>query len=254
MKVTVLGSGTSSGVPRIGNDWGDCDPAEPRNRRRRVSLLVEHGDAVIVVDTGPDFREQMLAANVQRIDAVLLTHDHADHTHGIDDLRQFFHLMGTPVACYASPATWDILVPRFNYVFAGNAFYPATAVANALPSALRIGEITISWFVQGHGNIDSIGFRFDAGGHSVAYSTDIKILPGAAEASLANLDLWVVDALRHRPHPTHSHLNQTLGWIEWVKPVRAVLTHMDQSMDYATLRGTLPRGVEPGYDGLVIEF
>ena len=116
MKVTVLGSGTSSGVPRIGNDWGDCDPAEPRNRRRRVSLLVEHGDAVIVVDTGPDFREQMLAANVQRIDAVLLTHDHADHTHGIDDLRQFFHLMGTPVACYASPATWDILVPRFNYV------------------------------------------------------------------------------------------------------------------------------------------
>ena len=123
-----------------------------------------------------------------------------------------------------------------------------------MPSALRIGEITISWFVQGHGNIDSIGFRFDAGGHSVAYSTDIKILPGAAEASLANLDLWVVDALRHRPHPTHSHLNQTLGWIEWVKPVRAVLTHMDQSMDYATLRGTLPRGVEPGYDGLVIEF
>nr|WP_295661253.1 MBL fold metallo-hydrolase [Polymorphobacter sp.] len=254
MKVTILGSGTSSGVPRIGNDWGNCDPAEPRNRRRRVSLLVEHDGTTIVIDTGPDFREQMLSANVQRLDAVLYTHDHADHTHGIDDLRQFFHLMEAPVACYASAATWEILVPRFNYVFAGTAFYPASATANPMPPVLTVGGIKVQSFVQNHGNIDSLGFRIEAGGKALTYSTDIKTLPVASQPFIEGLYLWIVDALRHKPHPTHSHLDQTLGWIETAKPRRAILTHMDNSMDYAALCRTLPIGVEPGYDGQVIEL
>lgn len=254
MKVTILGSGTSSGVPRIGNDWGDCDPAEPKNRRRRVSLLVEHDDVAIVIDTSPDFREQILSKNIQWLDAVLYTHDHADHTHGIDDLRQIFHLMGSPVQCYASPATWAVLVPRFDYVFAGTAFYPATAVANPMPPVLTVGGLTITAFVQNHGNIDTLGYRIEAGGKAVAYSTDIKQLPPSSEVAVEGLDLWVVDALRRKPHPTHSHLDQTLDWIARAKPKRAVLTHMDNSLDYAALARSLPSGVEPGYDGLTINL
>lgn len=254
MKVTILGSGTSSGVPRIGNDWGACDPAEPKNRRSRVSLLVEHGGTAVVVDTGPDFREQMLRVDLQRLDAVFYTHDHADHTHGIDDLRQFYQLFGAPVDCYATAATWAILEPRFTYIFRGTANYPATAMAHTLPSMLVIGDLRISHFVQHHGDVDSTGFRFEAGGSAVAYSTDIKALPPASEASLDTLDLWIVDALRERPHPTHSHLAQTLGWIERFRPKRAVLTHMDTSMDYAALCAALPATVEPGYDGLMIDF
>lgn len=252
MKATILGSGTSSGVPRIGNDWGACDPAEPRNRRRRVSLLVEHAGHVLIVDTGPDFREQLLAAGVGRLDAVLYTHDHADHSHGIDDLRQVFHLMRTPVQCYASAETWAVLVPRFDYVFAGTSFYPATATANPMPAELRFGELTVTSFRQNHGNVDSLGYRFDCGGKALVYSTDVKALP--ADAPLDGVDVWVVDALRLAPHPTHSHLAQTLDWIAAARPARAVLTHMDQSMDYATLRRTLPANVEPGYDGMTIDL
>ena len=252
MKVTILGCGTSSGVPRIGPDWGACDPADPRNRRRRASVLVEHDGTTIVVDTGPDFRMQMLDANVARLDAVLLTHDHADHAHGIDDLRQFFHLKRAPVDCFASPATWAVLEPRFAYIFAGTAFYPATAVAHVMPAVLTFGGLTITPFDQDHGNVVSLGFRFDAGGRSFAYSTDVKTLPPAAHPLLHGLDLWVVDALRAAPHPTHSHLEQTLGWIAAFAPRRAILTHMDQSLDYATLAAALPATVEPGFDGLSI--
>ena len=254
MKVTVLGCGTSSGVPRIGPDWGACDPNDPRNRRRRAALLVEHDGVTVVVDTGPDFRMQMLDAGVRRLDAVLLTHDHADHAHGIDDLRQFFHLTGTPVPCFASAATWAVLEARFGYIFAGTAFYPATAAANVMPAELTLGGLTIRSFDQHHGDVVSLGFRFAAGGLAVAYSTDVKDLPAAAHPLLADLDLWVVDALRARPHPTHSHLDQTLGWIDAFRPRRAVLTHMDQSLDYRTLAAALPAGVEPGFDGLTIAF
>lgn len=253
MRVTILGSGTSSGVPRIGNDWGDCDPLEPKNRRRRVSVLVEHEGVTVVVDTGPDFREQMLGADVRRLDAVLLTHDHADHTHGIDDLRQFFHLSGQPVPCYASPATWAILSPRFSYIVAGTSGYPAIVTVNPMPVELVIGNLRITSFVQNHGNIDSLGFRFTSDNKAFAYSTDLKALPPASEASLAGLDLWVVGALRHRPHPSHAHLGQTLEWIAQFLPKRAVLTHMDQSMDYALLVRTLPPDIEPGFDGLTID-
>lgn len=250
--MTILGCGTSSGVPRIGGDWGACDPAEPRNRRRRASALIEHGETIIVIDTGPDFRAQMLDAEVARLDAVLLTHDHADHTHGIDDLRQFFHLSGRPVDCFASNATWTVIEPRFAYIFAGTEFYPATAIAHRLPPQLTIGDLTITPFDQAHGAITSTGFRIAAGGRTLAYSTDVKSLPASAAASLGQLDLWIVDALRAAPHPTHSHLAQTLEWIAAFDPTRAVLTHMDQTLDYVHVNVALPAGVELGYDGQVI--
>ena len=257
MKITVLGCGTSTGVPRIGGadgrgNWGDCDPVDPRNRRRRASLLVEADGTRVVIDTGPDLRVQLLDAGVGALDAVLYTHDHADHAHGIDDLRQVFHNMRRPVDCYATAATWAVLERRFDYVFAGTKYYPATAVAHVLPEMLNVGPLTISHFRQGHGNIDSLGYRFDCKGVAVAYSTDVKHLPNEAFAALEGVDLWVVDALRREPHPTHSHLDATLAWVARVRPRRAVLTHMDNSMDYATLAATLPAGVEPGHDGLTI--
>ena len=250
----MLGSGTSSGVPRIGGDWGDCDPAEPKNRRRRVSLVVEHDGKTIIIDTSPDFREQMLSANIGRLDAVFFTHDHADHAHGIDDLRQVFHNMGAPVACYATAATWSVIKCRFDYVFAGTKFYPPTCVAHDLDGPVTIGGITVTGYQHNHGNIDATGYRIEAAGRALAYSTDVKALDERADAALAGLDLWIVDALRRHPHPTHSHLPQTLDWIVHYRPGRALLTHMDQSMDYETLLTELPPGVEPGYDGLTIDL
>jgi phosphoribosyl 1,2-cyclic phosphate phosphodiesterase len=259
VRVTILGCGTSSGVPRIGGkdgrgDWGDCDPSDSRNRRRRASILVEHGDTVILVDTGPDLREQLLSARVSHIDAVFLTHDHADHSHGIDDLRQVFHAMGQPVACYARAETWSVLRKRFDYVFEGTRYYPPTCTATILDGPIDIDDVRVTPFAQNHGNIDSTGYRFDAAGRACAYSTDVKRLDARAESALADLDLWVVDALRRHPHPTHSHLAQTLEWIENYQPRHAVLTHMDQTMDYMRLADELPAGIVPGYDGLIIEL
>lgn len=259
MKLTILGCGTSSGVPRIGGhdgagDWGDCDPANPKNRRRRASVLIQHAGHTILIDTGPDLREQLLSARIARLDAVFLTHDHADHAHGIDDLRQVFHAMRTPVACYASPATWAVIRPRFGYVFTGTQFYPATCTATDLTGPVDIGPMRVTGFEQNHGNVDSTGYRVEAEGRALAYSTDVKALDERAAPSLSNLDLWVVDALRRHPHPTHSHLSQTLGWIEQYRPKRAVLTHLDQSMDYAGLVAELPPGVEPGHDGLTVDL
>lgn len=257
MKITVLGCGTSSGVPRIGGpdgtgNWGLCDPAEPRNRRRRVSVLVEHDGTVLLVDTGPDLREQLLSARVTRLDGVFITHDHADHSHGIDDLRQVFHAMRRPVPCFAAPHTWAVLTKRFDYVFEGTDFYPATCTATDLDGPLTIGGVRVTPFPQLHGEIESTGLRFEAAGRAFAYSTDVKDFDARAEAALTGLDLWVVDALRREPHPSHSHLAQTLDWIARWRPARAVLTHMDQTMDYRTLCAELPAGVAPGHDGLTI--
>lgn len=254
MRLTVLGSGTSSGVPRIGGDWGVCDPAEPKNRRRRVSVLVEQGAHALLIDTSPDMREQLLDAGVGHLDAVFYTHDHADHAHGIDDLRPLCHAMGRKIDCYATSATWDVLGSRFSYIFEGAGDYPAIAEKNILPDQLMIGSMRVTPFRQRHGPIDSVGYRIDCGGKSLAYSTDINGIPPESERHLQGLDLWVVDALRRHPHPTHAHLALTLEWIARYQPRHAVLTHMDNSMDYRTLCNELPQGVMPGHDGLVIDL
>lgn len=254
LKLTILGCGTSSGVPRIGNDWGSCDPAEPKNRRTRVSILVESPTTRLLVDTSPDMRAQLLAADVIHIDAILWTHDHADHSHGIDDVRQLFHHRRTPVPGYARRQTLKLLKERFAYAFEGRQGYRPTIEPHILPDGLRIGDIDITCTDQPHGEIFSTGFRFTHGGRSVGYATDFHELTPDMIALYDSLDIWVVDALREAPHPTHPHLSLTLDGIAAVRPRRAILTHMDQSMDYATLRENLPEGIEPGYDGMVIEL
>jgi phosphoribosyl 1,2-cyclic phosphate phosphodiesterase len=257
VRITILGCGSSSGVPRIGGpggtgNWGLCDPANPRNRRRRVSVLVEAAGKTVLIDCGPDCREQLLSAQVAHLDAVFITHDHADHAHGIDDLRPVFHAMQRPIDVWASPATFFVLKSRFDYVFDGASGYPATCSAHDLVAPVQLGDLRITGFPQLHGDIESTGIRFDHHGKSFAYSTDVKAFDDRADAALTGLDLWVVDAAQRPPHPTHSHLAQTLDWIAERQPGRAVLTHMDQTLDYATLLAELPPGVEPGYDGLVI--
>ncbi|WP_267393147.1 MULTISPECIES: MBL fold metallo-hydrolase [unclassified Sphingomonas] len=249
MRIRILGSGTSSGVPRIGNDWGVCDPAEPRNRRTRASILIEHDGVRVLVDTSPDMREQLLAAEVGAVDAIIWTHDHADHCHGIDDVRQIFHALGRPVLGYARAPTLQALRERFTYVFAGRQGYPPTVEGAELPDRLTIGGITISVVDQPHGKIFSAGLRIEAGGAVAGYATDFHELTPAMREIYQGLDLWIVDALRYAPHPTHPDVPQVLGWIEALAPTRAAFIHMDHSMDYATLVAALPAGVEPGYDG-----
>ncbi len=250
MKIRILGSGTSSGVPRIGNDWGVCDPNEPRNRRTRVSALVEHDGTRILIDTGPDMREQLLAADISTVDAVLWTHDHADHCHGIDDLRQLFHNQGSTVRGFARSDTLASLKSRFDYVFAGRQGYRATVAADVLPDRMAIGPIDVSCTDQPHGSIISAGLRFDANGKSIGYATDFSTVTPAMTELYHGVDILVVDALRVAPHPTHPSLDEALAFAKTCEVGHAVLIHMDHSMDYATLCATLPQGVEPGFDGL----
>lgn len=249
MKARILGSGTSSGVPRLGNDWGACDPAEPRNRRTRASLLVEHDGVRVLVDTSPDMREQLLTAGVDRIDAVIWTHDHADHCHGIDDLRQIFHAIGGPVRGLARAKTLDVISRRFAYVFAGRAGYPATVAGEALSDVLTIGGLTIRAVDQPHGQIFSTGLRFEADGKAIGYATDFHELTPAMRTLYTDLDVWIVDALRHAFHPSHPTVAAVLGWVKEQRPTQTAFIHMDNSMDYRTEAAKLPAGVEPGYDG-----
>lgn len=250
MRARILGSGTSSGVPRIGNDWGDCDPSDPRNRRTRASILVWTDTTRILVDTSPDMREQLLAADVIDLDAVIWTHDHADHCHGIDDLRQVMHHRGGPIRGFARAFAFEQLQLRFAYAFQGRAGYRPTVAGELLPDRLTIGDIAVSVVDQPHGGITSAGLRFEHNGKSIGYSTDFHEMTNDMCSLFTGLDLWIVDALREAPHPTHPNLASTLGWIEELRPKRAVLVHMDQSMDFATLAARLPAGVEPGHDGL----
>lgn len=249
MKIRLLGSGTSSGVPRIGNDWGACDPAEPRNRRTRASLLVSTETTAILVDTSPDMREQLLAAGVSAVDAVIWTHDHADHCHGIDDLRQLFHTRLAPVRALARPPVLASLEKRFAYAFHGHDGYPATVTAEPLPDTLIIGDIAVSVVDQPHGTITSAGLLFESNGSRAAYSTDFNELTSDMAKLFEGVDLWVADALRRAPHPTHPTLDQTVAWSQQLGARRTVLMHMDQSMDYRTLCAELPANIEPGYDG-----
>jgi phosphoribosyl 1,2-cyclic phosphate phosphodiesterase len=249
MRVRILGCGTSSGVPRVGNDWGLCDPANPKNRRRRVSILVEHDGTRILVDTGPDLREQLLDADVADVEAVIWTHDHADHCHGIDDLRQLYHARGRPVPGYARQETLDSLQIRFAYAFEGKGGYPAVAEPRLLPDHMNLNGLSVRTIDQPHGGITTAGLRFDAGGKTIVYSTDFNELTPEMHMAFQGADLWIVDTLRRKPHPSHPHLAQSLGWIADVRPKRALLTHMDNTMDYEALRVELPDGVEPAYDG-----
>jgi len=251
VKIRILGSGTSSGVPRIGNDWGTCDPGDPRNRRTRASMLVSTATTKILVDTSPDMREQLLAAGVGDVDAVLWTHDHADHTHGIDDLRQLMHLRnGVPVPGYARPFTQEQLENKFAYAFFGRAGYRPTIDLAPLPDSLTIGDIRITVTDQPHGGITSAGLRFENSGKAIGYATDFHEMTEAMRALYTGLDVWVVDALRRAPHPTHPNLKSVVNWARELQPDRTALMHMDNSMDYASLSAELPKGMEPGFDGL----
>lgn len=252
MKVTILGCGSSMGVPLVGGQWGDCDPNEPRNRRLRASILVEEGPTRLLVDTGPDLRQQLLAAGITSVAAILYTHAHADHLHGIDDVRGLNLGMGKAVEAYGDAATLGIIAERFGYVFQplkGDYFYKPTMTPKTIDGPFEVGGIRVQPFEQDHGFSRTLGFRFGR----IAYSTDLVGLDEAAFEILAGVDLWIVDAFRLEPHVTHTHLAKTLGWIERVKPRRAVLTHMSQWMDYRRVQSMLPAGVEPAYDGMVLE-
>jgi phosphoribosyl 1,2-cyclic phosphate phosphodiesterase len=254
MKATLLGCGPSWGVPAIGPDWGRCDPADPRNARRRCSLLVESGGRTLLIDTSPDLRQQLLDAGAARLDAVLLTHAHADHLHGLDDVRIVNKLMGCPIPLHADADTLAEVERRFDYALRppvpGRPLYRPALTPHRIIGPFAAAGMMIEPFVQGHGYSTTIGVRIGP----LAYSTDVVELDENAFSALAGVELWIVDCLRREPHPTHSHLAKTLAWIDRVRPRRAVLTHMDQSLDYRELSAELPAGVEPGYDGLAIEL
>lgn len=258
MRVTILGCGASTGTPGIALGWGACDPANPRNRRRRPSILVENAGTTVLVDTSPDLREQLVDTGTERLDAVLYTHAHADHLHGIDDLRAINRAMEAAIPMYADRATLDEIEARFGYVLgepgAGDAnarFYRPVLVPNEIApgQSLRIGDIPVTVFDQDHGYVRTLGFRFG----DVAYSTDVTALPEESFSALAGVRVWIVDALAEHDHPTHAHVDKALAWIERVNPERAVLTHMSVWLDYGSLKARLPERVEPAYDGLVIE-
>ncbi|MCB1462828.1 MAG: MBL fold metallo-hydrolase [Nitratireductor sp.] len=269
-RFTILGCGSSPGTPRINGDWGAADPTNPRNRRRRASMLVERigpeGTTTVLIDTSPDLREQMLMANVQRIDGVLFTHPHADHVHGIDDLRQYAIIQRERIQTYANAATLERLRHGFDYCYEqpAGSIYPPILQANEIRPGeiVRIegpgGQVDALPVDQIHGPIHSLGFRF--GGDLAArrgglcYSPDVSDIPPESLPALADLDIWVVDALQYRMHLSHFSLSQALEWIAKLTPKRAVLTHMHIPLDYETVQLETPDHVEPAYDGLVIEL
>ena len=254
MRVTVLGCGTSSGVPVIGCRCAVCTSEDPRDRRRRCAILIDQGATRILVDTPPDLRCQCLDAGVDRLDAILYTHAHADHVNGIDDVRALNFLMQRPIAAYADAAVLARIRERFAYAFLppepDKGWWRPALEAVAIDGRFAIGPLAITPFEQQHGRLPSWGFR--VGGF--AYSPDVNGLSAAALAALAGVELWLVDCLRERPHPSHAHLAQTLAWIARVGPRRALLTHMNHELAYRDLAGRLPAGVEPAYDGMVLDL
>jgi phosphoribosyl 1,2-cyclic phosphate phosphodiesterase len=268
LEVTILGCGSSGGVPRIGGPggagyWGACDPANPKNRRRRCSLLARRrggdGTTTVLVDTSPDMREQLIDARVTALDGVLITHDHADQLHGLDDLRMVAINMRRRVNVHTTGESLEGILSRFSYCFIQppGSDYPPILHAHTIetpfaPFAIEGpgGPLPVATFWQNHGQIRSAGFRFGP----VAYSSDVDGLDDAAFAALAGVDCWIVDALRYTPHPSHAHVARALEWIARVRPKRAVLTNLHVDLDYETLRSELPEGVEPAYDGLTLTF
>jgi phosphoribosyl 1,2-cyclic phosphate phosphodiesterase len=263
LEVRILGCGSSGGVPRIGGadgrgDWGACDPNDPRNRRRRCSILVKRGATAVLVDTAPDMREQLIDAGQGRLDAVLITHDHADQLHGLDDLRMVAMVNRNKVPVYGAPETMAGVTTRFGYCFSTpqGSDYPPILDGRLItrpfaPFAIEGpgGPIPVLAFDQEHGRIVSQGFRFG----TLAYSSDVNGLSEESFEALAGLEVWIVDALRYRPHVSHAHVDQTLAWIARVRPKRAILTNLHTDLDYRELAAKLPPGVEPAYDGLTIQ-
>lgn len=262
MRLTVLGCGSSGGVPRIGNKWGACDPSNAKNRRRRCAVLVErfgsHGVTRVLIDTPCDIREQLLDAGVDQVDAVLFTHDHADHTHGIDDLRVLAYNAKHRVPVYFDAATRDNMLTRFGYCFLQpeGSSYPPILVPHGLEAGKMVriggkgGVIEALPILQDHGDISSLGFRFA----NVVYSPDISGIPASSQPHFEGLDVWIVDALRYIPHPSHFAVHQALEWIDVLLPKRAILTHLHIDLDFDTLSSELPAGVEPAFDGMTITF
>jgi phosphoribosyl 1,2-cyclic phosphate phosphodiesterase len=261
LSFTILGCGSSGGVPRIGGDWGLCDPKEQKNQRLRCSLLVEstspQGVTRVLVDTSPDMRAQMLRADADRLDAVWYTHEHADHTHGIDELRGYFLRQRQRIKVFADAPTLNMLTTRFAYCFvqpAGSDYPPILD-----PMEIRLGtelsthgpggSIMGKPFEVQHGNINALGFRFG----NVAYTPDVNAIPDSALPYLEGLDVWIIDALRRSPHPSHLSLSESLEWIARMQPKKAILTNMHNDMDYQTLLTELPQGVVPANDGLKID-
>jgi len=255
---TILGCGSSMGVPRVALGWGACDPNNPKNRRRRCSLLVERratgGSTRVLVDCTPDLREQLLDAQIDWLDAVLFTHEHADHTHGIDDLRPLFVHKRRRVDVYMDAPTSHVMRVRFSYCFAsppGSEYPPIVSEHRLVPGEPvsikgQGGTIEALPVLQEHGDVPSLGFRFG----KVGYSADIKGLPAESIEAMSGLDVWIVDALRLHPHPSHMNLDEALEWIGRIKPKRAILTNLHSDMDYEALRRKLPPHVEPAYDGI----
>ncbi len=257
MKVRVLGSGASSGTPAIDWGWGKCDPRNPKNERTRPSILVEQDDTRILVDSPPDLRTQLLAAGVSTLNAVLYTHSHADHLHGIDDLRAINRALNAPLDVYTDAKTLEIIQHRFSYVFeplseGARFYYKPTLIPHEIHSGdhWTIDGIDLTAFEQDHGFSTTFGFRLG----DVGYTTDVVELSEEAFGLLEGIDVWIIGTLLDRPHPTHCDVDKALTWIDRIKPRRAVLTHLGEGLDYATLAARLPEGVEPAYDGLVIEI
>jgi len=259
---TILGCGSSGGVPRIGGYWGECDPANPKNRRRRCSLLVQRagqgGTTNVLIDTSPDLRQQLLDTGVGYVHGVLYTHEHADHIHGIDDLRVAAINARERINVWADQRTYDHLMRRFSYCFVQpqDSAYPPICDINLINPQSGVivngpgGSVSAQPFGQTHGTINSLGYRIG----SLAYSSDLNDIPDESIDALANLDVWIVDALRRTPHPSHFSLEETLHWIERIQPKRAILTNMHVDMDYDTLCAELPNRVEPAYDGMRISL
>ena len=262
LEVTILGCGSSGGVPRADGNWGVCDPADPRNNRTRCSMMIRRPSGegperwtTVVVDASPEFRQQTAAAGARRLDALLLTHDHADQSHGIDDIRAFAMRQRARIPVHVDPPTLETMLSRFGYIFNGFKGYPAIADIAPIPphgEPWRVegpsGAIPVVTFDQDHGEIRSVGYRFGP----IAYSSDVLTLDDAAFEAMSGVDLWIVDALRYTPHPTHAHVERTLGWIERLKPRAAILTNMHIDLDYQELTARLPEGVVAAFDGMRI--
>ncbi|HZV84598.1 MAG TPA: MBL fold metallo-hydrolase [Brevundimonas sp.] len=256
LEVVILGCGSSGGVPRGDGDWGDCDPAEPKNRRSRCSALIRchgaGGATSVLIDTSPDLRNQMLTAEVRHVDAVLYTHDHADQVHGIDDLRVFALTARSRIPAWMDIATRDALVGRFPYIFRDEQGYPAILDEKLIPPHGQPwglegagGALPVITFDQAHGPIRSVGYRIGP----VAYSSDVSDLDDAALDAVRGCDLWIVDALRWKPHPTHAHVDKTLDWIARAEVKRAVLTNLHLDLDYNALKAAVPDNVDVAFDG-----